>query len=550
MSFFDHAHDLSLQGNVFIQNNGVRSGINRLEEYTLKQALRDSSDREILRCSEGTRMAHRKQIMGWAKGQWKLDKSRVMWMDGPAGVGKSAVAQTCADEMGELLSAAFFFSRANGFLGKSLDFQFHALIVQPIRKSNHADRNAMVDTIIVIDGFDECGALSKTFDSFQTQVAIINIITTSAVTGTSPFLWANFSCPETHILSALQDKPASDITWGLTLPLEAPNADEDIRAYFQGAFKTIRRKYPSISPSWPSRKSFARLVEQADGFFIYATKRLQALLTSDETERAKFSKLDRLYLLIMDGIPKETLPSTMLILWAYDRLPMMAPTNYQLRMWSSFPILSSLLGFSGPVFADAISPLQSVLQEYNNNGHPSLRFFHASFIDFLTDPARSRGRYCIRTIEICTQFWSACVDVLCRPLPLVSKRHPSYCVHLKKQEQKEVVVRQAAFTILFYIPSLGDHFPLSKRPDILRKMTQIDWNLQACAYETYAVDDALGFLRGIPRKWRSRIIRPRNVFYKVLYIAFGLPLGKEFVLGHGNKKALLEGFCLEPYQKS
>ncbi|KAJ3561317.1 hypothetical protein NP233_g10268 [Leucocoprinus birnbaumii] len=38
-----------------------------------------------------------------------------MWMEGSAGVGKSAVAQTWSEELEEKFSAGFFFSRANGW---------------------------------------------------------------------------------------------------------------------------------------------------------------------------------------------------------------------------------------------------------------------------------------------------------------------------------------------------------------------------------------------------------------------------------------------------
>ncbi|KAJ3572753.1 hypothetical protein NP233_g2864 [Leucocoprinus birnbaumii] len=590
MSLLENAHDLNLEGNIFIQNNqnnGARAGIERIEEFTLKQAFRDSSDREIPRCFEGTRIAHREQIMGWAKGQWKSKKARVMWMDGPAGVGKSAVAQKWADEMGKLLlSAAFFFSRANGWnqaiklfptiayqlatkydsyraaldkaitrdplvLEKSLDVQFEALIVQPILESSLEDQNAMVDTVIVIDGLDECGNLSETLDSFETQVAIINVMTTYAANSNSPFLWGVFSRPETHILNAFQEKPALDITWRFTLPLKAPNADEDIKAYLQSAFETIRRRYPSIPPSWPTEESLTQVVGQADGLFIYVTsavryieqntggsrlgpeERLQVLLKAGEGDRARLSKLDRLYLLIMDQIPEEILPSTLLILVFGPLLP----------------VMSSLLGFSQPVFDDAKSPLQSVLRDFHIRKYPTLRFFHTSFTDFLTDSTRSQARYHILTNEICTQFYSACVDVLHRPLPLVLERHPLYSDFVS-QEEKEIVVRQAVFNTLFDLPSRVDHyFRLPEHPDILEKMTQIDWNTQARAYESYPVPSPSYLLQKIPWNWRSQIIRPRNVLYKAIGTTFGLTLGEEFVLGHGDKKALLNYYYgLKPYQ--
>ncbi|KAJ3563939.1 hypothetical protein NP233_g8620 [Leucocoprinus birnbaumii] len=615
MSLIGTAHNFVIESSTLIHNshvNGARTGIERLEEFTLKQALRDSADREIPCCFEGTRTAHREQIMSWGKGQWKSKKARVMWMDGPAGVGKSAIAQTWADEMGKLLSAAFFFSRVNGWnqaiklfptvafqlatkydsyrtaldkaitrnpliLEKSPDAQFQALIVQPTLESSLEDRDAMADTMIIIDGFDECGAFSGAFDSFQTQLAIIDVVITSAANNTSPFLWGVFSRPETHIVSALQNKPASNITWRLTLPLKAPNADEDIEAYLRGAFETIRRKYPSISSSWPPDRSLMQLVERADGLFIYATsairyieqntggsrlgpeERLQVLLRPDEEgRRAKLSKLDRLYLLIMDQIPKETLPSTLIILYAYDYLSVVRSGSSR-KIWLTIPVISSVLGLSQPAFHDAITPLRSVLQEYTQQGmsHPSLQFFHSSFTEFLANPARSQANYHIQTNEICTLFYSACVDILCQPPPVVSKRHPRYKDY-ESQEQKEIVVRQAAFTILFSIPSWVEYFRLSEHPDILAKMTQIDWNLHARAYEASALLQIYTYStisKQIPWNWRPRIIRPKKGFHQLIYKVLGPSIGDKlvlkrtdkFVLGCGDKKALIDGSDLEPY---
>lgn len=397
-------------------------------------------------------------------------------MDGPAGVGKSSVAQTWADEMEGLLSATFFFFCANGWneaiklfptiayqlaikygsyraaldsaitrdpliLDKSLSVQFQVLIVQPILESSPEDQNAMADTVIVIDGFDECAALNETLDSSQTQVQIIDIITTSALNDTSPFLWGVFSRPEMHILAALQATPAVDVTWRLTLPLKALKADEDIKAYLENAFETIRWKYPSIPPSWPSEESLTQLVAQADGLFIYSTsvtrfieqnnegsrlgpkEWLQLLLEPEQGMHAKLSKVDQLYILIMDQIPEHTLPNTLLILYAYHYLRTQRP------IWSTVPILSSLLGFSQPTFDDAISPLRAILQEYSNGDHKLLRFYHTSFTDFLADSARCQARYYIRTNKIWAQFFSACVDILCLPLPSVSGRH---CKHLPR----------------------------------------------------------------------------------------------------------------------
>ncbi|KAJ3554554.1 hypothetical protein NP233_g12398 [Leucocoprinus birnbaumii] len=389
--------------NVVQKSSG--SGFERLERVTLHEAMRDSSAREAPRCFEDTRAEHRRNITSWGRGEWKSRNARVMWMEGPAGVGKSAVAQTWSEELKEKFSAGFFFSRANGWnqpikflptlayqlairydsyraavdavisrdplvLEMSLEAQFWELYVKPLRELSPEDRNAIQDTIIIVDGLDECGPINAKHDHVKAQETIIKLITTAAASRYSPFLWGVISRPETHIVSAFASKRARAVTWHLTLPLRAPNVDEDITSYLHDVFTIIRLKYPSISPSWPSEDSLAQLVRQSDGLFAYASsaaryiecgsglpsefrlgpeERLQSLLEPSSRLRANFSKLDQLYLLIMDQIPKETLLSTLVIIRANQIVPGIA-------LWKTIPILSSLLGMSIPVFHNAISP--------------------------------------------------------------------------------------------------------------------------------------------------------------------------------------------------
>jgi hypothetical protein len=69
---------------------------------------------------------------------------------------------------------------------KSIDAQFQDLIVKPLHESSSKDRKALKNAIIVIDGLDECS-------SEDAQRLIINIVTSSAATGTTSFLWAFFT---------------------------------------------------------------------------------------------------------------------------------------------------------------------------------------------------------------------------------------------------------------------------------------------------------------------------------------------------------------------
>ncbi|KAF8159159.1 hypothetical protein B0H34DRAFT_796458 [Crassisporium funariophilum] len=75
-------------------------------------AFHDSRERfDPPKCHPGTREAVLKTIMAWITDEQQ--EAFILWLFGPAGAGKSAVAQTIAEMCQEagLLLASFFFSR-------------------------------------------------------------------------------------------------------------------------------------------------------------------------------------------------------------------------------------------------------------------------------------------------------------------------------------------------------------------------------------------------------------------------------------------------------
>ncbi|KAF9441090.1 hypothetical protein P691DRAFT_613126, partial [Macrolepiota fuliginosa MF-IS2] len=89
-------------------------GIDILLEASNRDAAHDSAAREYdPRCHPGTREQHIEDIVYWAvPASGADDPLPLFWMKGLAGVGKSAIAQTCAERLKELgkLGATFFFS--------------------------------------------------------------------------------------------------------------------------------------------------------------------------------------------------------------------------------------------------------------------------------------------------------------------------------------------------------------------------------------------------------------------------------------------------------
>ena len=83
-----------------------------LQRHIAPGAFHNSDERyDAPKCHPRTRRAVLEKIMDWAKDANKV--ALFLWLYGPAGAGKSAIAQTIAELLEEagFLAAAFFFSR-------------------------------------------------------------------------------------------------------------------------------------------------------------------------------------------------------------------------------------------------------------------------------------------------------------------------------------------------------------------------------------------------------------------------------------------------------
>ncbi|KAF8074041.1 hypothetical protein FPV67DRAFT_783699 [Lyophyllum atratum] len=169
-------------------------------------------------------------------------RARILWLHGPAGAGKSAVAQTVSEiyEERKILAGSFFFSLGSAGRGtakyvfptlayqiamripgmrsridsivasdfsifdKSLDVQINDLIVRPF-ESLGSSADALptpVPFLVVIDGLDECGG--KASDRVQTH--ILALIANLVYKHNVPLCFLLVSRPELHIQHMLRSK--------------------------------------------------------------------------------------------------------------------------------------------------------------------------------------------------------------------------------------------------------------------------------------------------------------------------------------------------------
>ncbi|KAF9454379.1 hypothetical protein P691DRAFT_808516 [Macrolepiota fuliginosa MF-IS2] len=412
-------------------------GIDILREASNHDAAYDSSARDPPpQCFPGTREQYIEDIVHWAvPAIGANDPLSLFWMKGPAGVGKSAVAQTCVERLKEMgkLGAAFFFAtkkrdkatqffptiiyqlstefpdycdlvdqrirRDRTIFSKTMAAQFKTLIVKPLQELEESGRSIGKRIAIFIDGLDEC-------ESADSQCDIIKIIAAAARDGTTPLCWAFFSRPESHIEGTFAIADIVQITCTTLLPISR-DADGDIELYLRGGFENIlRRRNIPLKTQWPSDDDIRILVGAAHGLFIYVATALRVIIQSgtlpedslraiithisdcDNDPRTKgapaypFAELDAFYTLIMQRISPEILPTVLLL-------------YRMLGTWNSYPgggrtrgvlFLSNVLGLSELKLKLICNELSAVLQVHISDqpflihtADTSKPFQHASF---------------------------------------------------------------------------------------------------------------------------------------------------------------------------
>ncbi|KAJ3569803.1 hypothetical protein NP233_g4813 [Leucocoprinus birnbaumii] len=449
---------------IYLQTDGHR-GIDILLQASLPEATHDSVHRHPApSCFPGTRQQHIEDITQWV--DHRRDDTRqlppIYCMTGPAGVGKSAIAQTCAEHLQRLnmLGAAFFFS-VNGrddhtrffpslayqlsttlpesyrdllnqmilkdktLVYKKLDSQFQKLIVEPLSGLNLLNHTVSRKAILIC-GLDEC-------KSKDVQCEIIKIIAASVKNGDTPFCWAFFSRPEAHIKATFENPDINKFTSFAFLPISC-GIDAEIEVYLKGAFENlVRRHNLHVSRPWPSTAQLKTLVEAASGLFVYAATLLRFIeqftldpneplnevleLISKSSRNVKagppagataFYELDMFYKHVIGRIPKDALPSTLRFLAGF----LLSPFG---SAWQVV-LLSNLLRLSKVKFWSICHILQPVLycrMESHDDSQTSsgmtedngvLFMYHKSFYDFPDDPARS-GDFCVSTTSFRTDLF-------------------------------------------------------------------------------------------------------------------------------------------------
>ena len=422
-----------------------------LHRATATAAFHNSKERfDPPKCHPKTRVAILTEIMKWI--QWEGDlEAFIIWVYGPAGAGKSAIAQTiaemCEEEM--ILLASFFFSRNDPsrsnvgpliatiayqiisnipqvresilavierdplIFNKSLSVQFKSLIVVPLQPLTEAGFFCKPTSrrLVIIDGLDECS-------DPKIQQNILEVLGNAQRQYRLPLIIFFASRPEQHISHAFNTGSLPTFTTSVALD-DSCLPDEDIELFLADKFQEIKSSHPRracIPPKWPLPDVLYQLVIKSSGQFIYAstviryitssrhkpTDRLEIILGIRPAQKdLPFSELDALYTQILAGV--EDIECVLEILSAVFFLSgiLSSPSS---RVIENF--LSLQPGDAELYLADLHS-----LVTHDSDPNEPIRVLHASLTDFFVDPTRSKTFWINRQARH-TAFARRCLQIL------------------------------------------------------------------------------------------------------------------------------------------
>ncbi|CAE6529242.1 unnamed protein product [Rhizoctonia solani] len=390
-----------------------------------KLALYSSDPKGVVRqyCTEGTR----KQVFQDLDA-WYASSSRLMWMNGMAGTGKTTIAYTYAKVLSDRQKpvACFFCFRtepecrdvrrivptivrqlaelSKAFRGQlcdslkknsalagstSVSHQFEHLLEAPFKGVSLSE-----DIVVIIDALDEC-------DEQDAVKLFLEHLVSCAEGLPLKFLVTSRPEPWIHGVMKLPRDPKLDMTVISLHDIDKKVVQEDIRLYLEQKFK------PMSSPL--SDEQLTLLVEQCGTLFIYAVTLVRYIKPGDESFPSEDrldsvlrleanagigTKIDQLYSLVLKNALQDDLNTE-----EKKKVQTMLNTVLCAKEPASIKTIAALCGLKNDdrsmrTLSFTLKRLRSVI--YLSEIGDTVSVFHASFPDFMFDPSRAGDVYCDR----------------------------------------------------------------------------------------------------------------------------------------------------------
>ncbi|KAJ3508266.1 hypothetical protein NMY22_g16669 [Coprinellus aureogranulatus] len=419
----------------------------KLESKISRGAAHDSAERgpHAPMCDEGTREAVQDDILSWIE----RGIEALLWLTGPAGTGKSAIAGSIADKCCEpdrnWLAGSFFFSDFAGqpdryskeylfptlayhliqlnipglreeilsaintfpsVFDKRLDEQLRILILEPLRKVDQTAIKASTFKTIIIDGVDECKEdRRKTDDTEQgpqeagnaerdrrmskedNHREIISTLVRASNDPSFPFRVIIASRPERAIERSFSSLPSGELKRIFLDDKFNPAAD--IELFLRARFDTIGRDH-----GLPDQWYLKALPTNWPGFRTRDVPRYLAEEASGQFIYAgtlkrvldwKGAKSSRPFA-ALDALYTGILNGSPDPLLSVKWILSLYRFSFGHKVpWCQKAILESSPGQTEFV----LGKLTALVRTSNDHGQPTFVFHHKSMIDFLKDKGRS-----------------------------------------------------------------------------------------------------------------------------------------------------------------
>ena len=466
----------------------------------------------------------------------------IYWVNGLAGIGKSTIARTVAEDAKDrkLLGASFFFSRQENELSdphlfiptlayqlsrsypearsviinafqhdpdimkKSFAIQFKNLIIEPLCKIPSKR------VVIVVDALDECdnsdGAAKGLFRAIIAHCASapsLRLLVTSR--------------PETYI-KAIITRAAGIV---LHEDIDQSIVSADIHKYLRLTMSRIPKELGVEIPSpWPSEKNLTELVERAGKLFIWAAMAVRFVgddqgsgpisglktllsepfrLNSDTPN--PYMQLDTLYTGILSRAV-ENLTSARV-----EYMKIVVATVIQLRSEMPLEAIVCFLGDNENKVEMALNRIQSIIPIPTDPSRP-IQIYHPSFPDFVTsrercpdsrfhvDTATHERRLALQCLDILNNRLSEGVEMLLKPTEEASAVSEGTVLCMIPQEAR-YACRFWAVHVTFSSLDNSDE-ELIGRLDLFSSTMLLRWVVSMCIL--HAVSDAIAAARSM-QQW-------------------------------------------------
>ncbi|KIO19341.1 hypothetical protein M407DRAFT_31012 [Tulasnella calospora MUT 4182] len=394
------------------------------------QARYNSHSRNDARgCFEGTRQNTLKAIYDWI-GDESSFIPPIFWLCGLAGIGKSTIAHTIAEEadLQNKLGASFFFSRYetdrrnpmllypsiayqlavfNSDLKRiiirslerdpdiglaRMETQFKKLLAEPLTEWKSV--NGAV--LIVIDALDECSPESSAEEILVQLAGEVRKIPV-------PLKILITSRPELHIREKFRSSILRNLSHSYALhDIEDSVVQADIELFLRRRLNNIAEAHGIPTP-WPTELEIRRLVERSGSLFIFASTAIKFIESGKRRDPQS-----RLTLLLKEGMSKGTTKYkevdtlyTQVLQYALlqevddeegsDEMQHLFRVVLETIVLLQDPLpsgpLELLLSLEPGVVRVAIRHLHSIIIVPDDLGD-AIRLSHPSFYDYLNNPER------------------------------------------------------------------------------------------------------------------------------------------------------------------